>query len=551
MFVRTKSTPNSPRRSVQIVDSIRYGNKVRQKIIRHVGVAQDEDELSRLRELGEFIKTKLENEGQLPLFPPEEIAKQVIESKSRYCNKPLKVDLKKLREEQRVVVGIHEIYGAIYKELGLDRILPISRYRSSHWVLFHTVMARIANPQSKREISRFLEEDFGVHISLEKIYRMMDLLDAKRIDKIKRLSGQAVQKVFKEPLKILFFDCTTLYFESIIEDELRQKGYSKDAKFKESQVSLAVVVTREGFPVSYEVFPGSIFEGHTLNPVIKEMKSKYNLEQAIYVTDRGMLSEDNLRALENESLHYIIGVKLKKLSKAKQEFVLDKSKYTIVNKQEGFKIQSLEDNKRRVIVCYSHKRSEKDRYDRQQAIDSLVKKLSKNGDVKSLLNNYGYKKYLKVTGKRQKLSVNEDRVKEDQKWDGLFGVITNLKDMDDLEVINQYKGLWQVEETFRIAKHDLKIRPIFHWTSKRIKAHIAIAFICLVCIRHLAYRVKIQYKACSSEVIRNALTHVQHSLLIHQGTQKRYSIPSNISQEAVKMYHLMGLKHSTTPYLIE
>ena len=551
MFVRTKVTPNSPRKSVQIVDSIRYGNKVRQKIIRHIGIAQDEDELLRLRELGEFIKAKLENENQLSFFAPEDIAKQVIASKLRHCNKPLKVDLKKLREDQRVIVGIHEVYGAMYQELGLDRILPVSRYHSSHWVLFHTVMARIANPQSKRESSRFLEEDFGVHISLEKIYRMMDRLDIKRIDKIKRLSGQAAQKVFKEPLKVLFFDCTTLYFESIIEDELRQKGYSKDAKFKESQVCLAVVVTKEGFPVSYEVFPGAIFEGHTLNPVIKEMKSKYNLEQAIYVADRGMLSEDNLKALEDENLHYIVGAKLKKLPKVKQEFVLDKSKYTMVSKQEGFKMQSLEHNKRKVIVCYSHKRAEKDRHDRQQTIDSLVKKLSKSKDVKTLLNNYGYKKYLKVTGKKQKLSVNEERVKEDQKWDGLFGVMTNFKDLSDLEIINQYKGLWQVEETFRIAKHDLKIRPIFHWTSDRIKAHIGIAFMCLVCIRHLSYRVKIQYETCSPEVIRNALIHVQHSVLVDQSNYRKYSVPSNITKEAVKIYQIMGLKHSPTPYLIE
>jgi len=551
MFVRTKSTPNSPRKSVQIVDSIRHGDKVRQKIIRHVGVAQDEDELYRLGELGEFIKAKLESENQLSLFPPEEIAKQVIASQSRHCDKPLRVNLKKLREEQRVIVGIHEVYGALYKELGLDRILPVSRYRSSHWVLFHTVMARIANPQSKRESCRFLEEDFGIRISLEKIYRMMDRLDSKRIDQIKRLAGQAAQKVFKEPFKVLFFDCTTLYFESIIEDELRQKGYSKDAKFKESQVCLAVVVTQEGFPVSYEVFPGAVFEGHTLNPVIKEMKSKYNLERAIYVADRGMLSEDNLKVLEDEGLYYIVGAKLKKLPKAKQEILRDKSKFTIVNKQEGFKMQSLEHNKRRVVCCYSHKRAEKDFRDRQQAIDNLVKKLSKSQDVKSLLNNYGYKKYLRVTGKRQELSVNEDQVKEDQKWDGLFGVITNLKDMDDLEIISQYKGLWQVEETFRIAKHDLKIRPIFHWTSDRIKAHIAISFMCLVCIRHLSYRVRIQYKACSPEVIRNALIHVQHSLLLDQSNNKRYSIPSSISKEGVKIYQIMGLKHSTIPYAIE
>ena len=178
MFIRVKSTPNSPRRSVQIVRSVRQGDKVRQVIVRHVGIAADEEELQRLRDLAEFIKARIGHADQPSLFPPEEIARQVIEAR-RNPPEPtaLPVDLSGLREERRLVVGIHEVFGTLYGELGLDTVLPRSRYRASHDALFHTVMARIANPASKRASVRRLEEDFGVQLPLERVYRMMDHLD--------------------------------------------------------------------------------------------------------------------------------------------------------------------------------------------------------------------------------------------------------------------------------------------------------------------------------------------------------------------------------------
>ena len=151
MFVRIKTTPNSPRRSVQLVEAVRDGGKVRQRIVRHVGVAMDDDELERLRQLGEYVKAKLEDERQPLLFAPEKIADQVIRLGRQGDGKQeLPVDLKQIEEEQRLVTGVHEVYGEMYRLLGLDTLLPRSRYRASHDALFHVVMARIANPDSKR-----------------------------------------------------------------------------------------------------------------------------------------------------------------------------------------------------------------------------------------------------------------------------------------------------------------------------------------------------------------------------------------------------------------
>ena len=131
-------------------------------------------------------------------------------------------------------------------------------------------------------------------------------------------------------------------------------------------------------------------------------------------------------------------------------------------------------------------------------------------------------------------------------WDGLHGIITN-SDLSPQEALRQYRGLWQVEESFRINKHDLKIRPIFHWTPSRIKAHLALSFMSFACVRHLEYRISLQYKKMSSDAIRNSLIRIQASILKDRDSN-RYVVPSKPDQDAIKIYQLMGLRYSATPF---
>ena len=547
MFVRVKSTPNSPRQSVQIVSSVRVGDKVKQKIVRYIGIAMDDDELVRLKELAEVVKAKIEAQHQPSLFPPETVAKQMIEAKAAKASKAtLNVDLRQMVEEQRVVLGIHEVYGEVYRQLSFDTLLSQRRYRASHEALFHCVMARIANPKSKRGSVQHLEQDFGVSLSLEKVYRMMDQLDDNTISRLQTMTCEGTRSLLPGALDVLFFDCTTLYFESFKEDELKQNGYSKDCKFNQPQVLLALLVTREGLPVGYEVFPGATFEGHSLISVLKTMQARYDVRKMIFVADRGMLNEDNLHALDEAGAYYIVGAKLKQLPSALQTKVLDKSAYQALDKGASSAAE-LTHKKRRLIVSHCPKRADKDQHDRQKSVDRLIKKIGKSQNPKSLLNNYGYKKFLIIKGKTS-LSINQDKIAAESRWDGLHGVITNLPDTPHQEVLSHYRGLWQVEESFRITKHDLKVRPIYHWTPSRVRAHIAISFMAFACIRQLMYRIKLQHKALSPEVIRNALIHVQHSVLKHKRTNKRYVIPSTIDPQAKKIYAVMGLKATTTAY---
>ncbi len=394
MFVRVKSTPNSPRQSVQIVSSVRVGDKVKQKIVRYIGIAMDDDELVRLKALAEVVKAKLEAQHQPGLFPPEAVAKQVIEAKAAKASKAtLNVDLRQMVEEQRVVLGIHEVYGEVYRQLSFDTLLSQKRYRASHEALFHCVMARIANPKSKRGSVQQLEQDFGVSLSLEKVYRMMDQLDDNTISRLQAMTCEGTRSLLSGALDVLFFDCTTLYFESFKEDELKQNGYSKDCKFNQPQVLLALLVTREGLPVGYEVFPGATFEGHSLISVLQTMQARYDVRKMIFVADRGMLNEDNLSALDEAGAYYIVGAKLKQLPAALQTRVLDKSAYQPLGK-DGSSAAELTHKKRRLIVSHCPKRADKDQHDRQKAVDRLIKKIGKSQNPKSLLNNYGYKKFL-------------------------------------------------------------------------------------------------------------------------------------------------------------
>ena len=206
---------------------------------------------------------------------------------------------------------------------------------------------------------------------------MMDQLDEARIAQRKFRVCQATQALLPGPLRVLFFDCTTWYFESFKEDTLKQNGDSKDGKCNQPQVLLALMVTQEGLPVSYEVFPGATFEGHSLIPFIESMRDQYNLKQVVCVADRGMLNKANLAAIEAAGAYYIVGAKLKQLPKAQQTKVLDKSAYTDLG--QGQKTaRELIHGQRRLMVSHCPKRAAKDQHDRQKAVERLIKKLGQS-----------------------------------------------------------------------------------------------------------------------------------------------------------------------------
>ena len=239
------------------------------------------------------------------------------------------------------------------------------------------------------------------------------------------------------------------------------------------------------------------------------------------------------------------------MSKKIEKEILDRSKYKGIQEEGGEKAIeiSLGENKR-LIVTYSKKRAEKDKKDREKAVKKLKEKMNKSKNPASLISNYGYKKYLKITGET-KVELDEVKLSESSAWDGLHGIITNKKDFGAKQVVEHYRKLWQIEENFRISKHDLRIRPIYHWTPQRVKAHIAISFMALVLVRHLELRVRRQYKKLSPEKIRNILLHSQCSILEDITTNKKYCIPSKTTRDMKKIYQTVGKKIDSIPFEIK
>ncbi|MFC1484967.1 IS1634 family transposase [bacterium] len=551
MFVRIKTTPNSPRKSVQIVQSVRRGANVCQKIVRYVGIATNDHELEQLKMLAESIKIRLEEENQELLFSPEDLAKMKVNPpKKEISEEDYRVNIKDLKEEQRVVNGIHDIYGSLFDELRYNCAMK-NPARNKHMleIFKNIVLARIANPLSKKASIDMLEEEFGVSIDLHKVYRMMDKLDEESIQRIKNITYENTKNLFNGKIDIIFFDATTIYFEAFKEDTLRQCGYSKDLKFKEVQILLGLMVTKEGLPIGYEVFEGSKYEGHTVIPSLRKIKETYEIDKVVFVADQGMYNRENLEAMEKEGIEYIVGARIKNMKTDLKEEILKIENYRNINKDT--KINELEIGKEnRLILRYTAKRARKDRYERERAVKNLKKKIEGKKNAKEYLTNYGYKKYLTIEGVNR-IKINEEKIKEAEKWDGIHGIITNSKWIKAEEAIEQYKNLWQVEEAFRITKHDLKVRPIYHWKPERIRAHIAISFTAYSLVKHLSYRIKLQYKKLSAENIRQILIKAQTSILYDNKKRIRYGLPSKISKDASKIYQALNKKYKLTPYIIK
>ena len=256
--------------------------------------------------------------------------------------------------------------------------------------------------------------------------------------------------------------------------------------------------------------------------------------------------------LEKEKLDYILGARLRSLSEKWQERILDNTQYEKKQK-DGYVLRIAAysyTKKRRLIVTHNTKRAEKDRKDREKSIEKLRQKLEKSKNPKTLISNYGYRKFLTVEGE-VKIQVDEEKLQKEALWDGVHGVMTNTKDMDmkPEEVLAQYHGLWQVEDSFRIEKHDLRVRPVFHWTAKRIKAHIATCFVAFALIRFVQYKIKQKTsEAFSAERIREELYRIQDSVLINTADNLKYVIPSKPGKDAIKIYEAYNRKRHVAPF---
>jgi transposase len=536
MFVRKKTTKKNPNTYIQLVQSYRVEGKVRQRVIKHIGTATNDVELNAMIKIAEEIKL-LYSKGYT-----EEAIDQYLEKEESKL-KGSKSQILNCKEVKRTVTGVHDIYGKIFDEIGLNKVIQSkSNYAQ---VLRDVVMGRITQPGSKRFTCELLESHFDINHPLNSVYRTMDKLDGNAIAKIQEKIARYTEMLLNGSINVLFFDATSLYFESFTEDELKKLGYSKDGKFNQPQLILTLLVTDKGLPLGYQLFPGNTYEGHTLVSAMQSWKKQYPNNQFVLVADSGLLNNINLTYLEKKEIDYIVCSRIKSLPKKDKEKILS-SKAMHEDGKDYY--MDLDFQERRLIISYKESRANKDKHDREKAVDRLQTKLKTSKNPASLISNYGYKKYITVDS-NSRINLNEEKIVEDSRWDGLHGLITNLKDYSAHEIYNRYRGLWQIEDAFRINKSDLKIRPVFHWTPRRVTAHIAISYMAYSCYKFVEFKVNEQLKQpMSHRNIKSTLLSVEATIFEDERTQNKFFMPSRISDDARNVYQAMNVKLQDEAY---
>jgi transposase len=228
------------------------------------------------------------------------------------------------------------------------------------------------------------------------------------------------------------------------------------------------LVASEGNPTGYEIFEGNIFEGHTFIPVLQKMAERFSLGKPTVIADAGLLSNENIAALEQNGYSYILCARPKNADEKTKQKILSLSL-----KNGKSDIIPLED-KKRLIVSMSDSGAKKDAVNREKGLLRLQKRLKSGKLTKGNINNRGYNKYLKLEGEIS-VSINMDKYNADAAWDGLKAYKTNTR-LSAKKVIENYGNLWYIERAFRMNKTDLRIRPIYHHVRNRIEGHICICF---------------------------------------------------------------------------
>ena len=369
-------------------------------------------------------------------------------------------------------------------DLILDRVFDsVGFNRIEDPVFRQLVKARLAYPASKAATAEYLKNHFDEDVSLSKIYRYLDKLSDSQHEIVQDISVLHTRQVLNGRIGILFYDVTTLYFEADYEDELRKTGFSKEGRHRNPQIILGLLVSIGGYPLAYCIHEGNKYEGHTMLPVVTEFVRKYKLEDFIVVADSGLMNSDNIADLEANGYQYIIGAKIKNESKRIQEWILSQPK---VDKQM---VEYDKGGGRRLLVGYTDDRARKDAHNREKGIQRLEKAYKRGTLTKDNINKRGYNKFLKMEGDI-KVTINYDKLEADAKWDGLKGYLTNTN-IPTGEVYAAYHNLWHVERAFRISKSKIEIRPMFHFTHRRIKAHVCICFVALKVYKELERLLKL------------------------------------------------------------
>ena len=535
MFARIKKSGKN--QYLQIVENRREGKKIFQRVIATIG------RMDQLQARGD-IET-------------------LIRSLSRFSEKALLVlsgkgDVNAAAQK----IGPTLIFERLWEELHIgkaiqsaltDRKFEFDVERS----IFLTVLHRLFASGSDRSCEQW-RRDYQIagiaDLSLHHLYRAMAFLGEEIPDQegstpfaprcVKDLVEEnifAANRTLFTDVDLVFFDTTSLHFAGEGGETLGKKGHSKNHRPDSNQIVVGALVSDEGRPVCSEIWPGNTADVKSLIPVADRFRKRFDVGSFCLVADRGMISNETMRELEERQIPYILGTRMRSMAEVREDVLSWPGRYREVHPEgvstkdpSPLKVKEVNLPPHRYIVCFNPRQARKDAQDRRLIIDSLEEKLRK--DPKALIGNKGYRKYLKVD--RENISINQKKIEEEERFDGKWVIKTNTAFSPE-KVALKYKELWQVEHIFRDMKSVLETRPVFHQLDETIRGHVFSSFLALVLRKELQKRLE-EHGCCFEwSAIKQDLNALQEVTLEERG--KSLAVRTECLGTCGKIFQAVGV----------
>lgn len=475
----------------------------------------------------EYIKRKLIVATHIGSAHTKETLAELVSSAEEWVEKhcrqkslftqPPEVDSNALRKYEYLGIRYAFTYEVLHKLLARFQFTALGNK-----LLHDLIVIRIIEPASKLQSLVLLEKYFGISHRRQSFYEALHKFAACK-DAAEKFAVTRAKEEFGFDFALVFYDVTTLYYESFEADELRKPGFSKDNKSQQPQIVLGLMVTTLGFPLSYEIFAGNTFEGHTFIPIIKAFKKKHDVTTLTVVADAAMIGADNVQALNDNALTYIVGARMGNIA---PKLIREISQ--ALGGQDGRTVRintALGD----LVADFSAKRYRKDKREMEKQIEKARKLVSDPTKAKRA-------KFVKA-GSKTGYALNTELVEKATLLLGIKGYYTNLGTEVGAEaIIDHYHNLWRVEQAFRVAKSDLSTRPIFHFTQEAINVHMLICFVALAVSKYIEIKTGLSLK-------RNidALQNVTDAILVNKITKKQTIMRTKINDEARMILEKLGL----------
>ncbi len=460
------------------------------------------------RKNGKVHQKMLANLGRLDELKATGNLERLAEKLNELVGKRELVDLAKdLKAQWAKHYGVIQVFRAMWGRLDIAKVLIQEEETSAKEFAFQEaiqamVINRLVKPSSKLETWRWKErvwEPAWEALNLQHFYRAMDYLIARK-DSIEEMLFKRRDDLFGKQLDLVLFDTTTIkYWGEHSDSPLLKHGHSKEKRMDLKQIIIGVLMSKDGLPLRHEVWEGNQSDVKSLQIMVSRLRDRYQIKKVVIVCDRGMVSEKNLKELEEAGYEYIVGVKMRQLDEQKKRELLGEVGFEEI--REDLWVKEKKHEGRRYLICHNPREAALEAGKREYFKQILEKKVS-DYSFKDWVVKNGYRKYLKLEGKDFKIQMDYERLEEEKSYDGKWVLLTNTE-YSSKECALYYKSLSQVEQGFRDLKSRIETGPIYHWTTQRIRGHVFICFLAL--LLKIAFEKaleKIDPKAIYSEILQ-------------------------------------------------